>query len=77
MMPTNITLYNGIATFEDGTQIEATVEVLKAAPDLKEALELTLESLLNWLELQSEEDKRAYDDFAVAKARAALAKAKP
>jgi hypothetical protein len=37
--PTNITVYDGIATFEDGTQIEATVEQLRALPDLVKALE--------------------------------------
>lgn len=31
---TNITVFDGIATFADGTQIKATVELLKAAPDL-------------------------------------------
>lgn len=47
----------------------------KSAPDLLQALKLTLHSLENWIEVQSDEDKRDYDNEAVEAAYQALNKA--
>jgi hypothetical protein len=72
--PTNITMYNGIATFEDGTQIEVTVEQVKALPELIEAAERVFADAHDRGETHDKGSSELYPDWEAL--RAALAKAR-
>jgi hypothetical protein len=60
---------------KEGCQ-HANARLIEAAPRLLKALESTLNSLENWVEIQDAEDARDYDAKAIAEARAVIKQVK-
>lgn len=75
---TKITVSDGIATFEDGTQIRATVEQLAAAPELLEVMKGFADAgqmVIDRWECGDLADAVTHMDEWITAARAVIAKA--